>query len=82
MTKTELAKRAINIAVTIGTGKIVGDIIKNNTNPDPDSLADKVTYRAGGMALGGVVAAETSKYTDAQVDEITAWWNENVKKKN
>lgn len=72
MTKTEIAKKVIHIIVTVGVGKIVGDVIKSNTNPE--SVTDKVTYTAGSYALGGLVAAETVKYADNKINEITAHW--------
>ncbi len=69
MNKSLIAKRAISIVVTAGTGKIVGDIIKNNTSPS-DSVTDKVTYTVGAYALGGMIAAKTAEYTDHVIDDI------------
>lgn len=78
MTKLEIAKRAINIAVVIGTGKIVSQVVSNNTNPE--NVIDEITVTAGSLAIGGLVAAETAKYTDAKIDEIADWWKKNVTK--
>lgn len=69
-----ITKKVINVIVTAGTGKIVNDIITNNT--DPETVADKVTYTAGSYAIGGLVAAETAKYTDAKIDEMAEKWTE------
>lgn len=71
MNKTAIVKRTISLVVASGTGKIVGDIIKNNT-ATPESVTDKVTYTVGAYALGGMIAAKTAEYTDARVDEIFA----------
>lgn len=78
MTKIELAKKAVNIVVSVGTGRIIGQVIKSNTHPE--TTVDVVTMAAGAYALGGLVAAETSKYTDGQIDAAVQWWNDNVKK--
>lgn len=61
-------KKTVNFVVAIGTGKIISDIIENNTNPE--TATDKVTYMAGSYALAGLVAHETSSYTDRKIDEL------------
>lgn len=78
MTKIELAKKAVSIVVSVGTGRIVGQVIKSNTHPE--NVVDIVTMSAGAYALGGLVGAETAKYTDGQIDAAVKWWNDNVKK--
>jgi len=71
MNKTAIVKRTISLVVASGTGKIVGDIIKNNT-ATPESAIDQITYTVGAYALGGMIAAKTAEYTDARVEEIIA----------
>ncbi len=74
MNKLALTKKAVHLIVTVGTGKIVNDIVKYNTTPE--GLADQVTYRAGSYALGGVVATQTADYTDRKIDEIAKLWSD------
>lgn len=78
MTKLELAKNAVSIVVGAGASKIVSSIIQNNTNPK--TLADKVSMSAGSVVIGMMVADAAKKYTDAQIDEIAAWYKANAKK--
>lgn len=76
--KLKLIKATINFAVTASTSKIIKEIIQNNT--DPVTLADKAQVLVGSVALGGLIADATSKYTDEQVNEIVAKWNEHKNK--
>ena len=76
MTKTELIKWTTSIVVGAGTGKIVGQIIKNNT--DPQNIVDTTTMFAAAWVLGAMAADATKTYTDAKIDEIAAWWEANV----
>lgn len=54
--------------VGIGTGKIVGKIIKNNVTPE--TLIDKVTVLAAGWVIAGIATNATKKYTDDMVDDV------------
>lgn len=76
MTKLEITKAAAKFIVGAGTSKIVSSIIQNNVSPE--TLTEKVTITAGSIALGSMVADITSKYTDAKIDEIAAWWKNHV----
>jgi hypothetical protein len=78
MTKIELAKNAVKIVVGAGTATIVKAIISNNVQPD--DLTTKVTTTVGSLVLGSMVADLATRYTDAKIDSLTTWYNDNVKK--
>jgi hypothetical protein len=78
MTKLDIAKRAISFTVGFGTSAIIGSIIKNNSAPS--NLPEKVAMPVAGVMLTMMVSDVTKKYTDAKVDEVVAWYNENIKK--
>lgn len=74
-----IAKKAVNVVVGAGASKIVKGIIENNT--DPSKLTDKVAIVGATFVVGAMVSDATSKYTDAKIDDLASWWNENVSKK-
>jgi uncharacterized SAM-dependent methyltransferase len=78
MTKLEITKVAAKFIVGSGTATIVRAIIKNNVQPD--DIATKVTVTAGSIVLGSMVADLAARYTDAKIDAIATWYDENVKK--
>lgn len=77
MTKTDVAKNVVSFAVGMGTGKVVREIIKNNT--EPDKVVDKAAVVVASYVLGAIVADIAKAWTDAKIDEIVFWWNKNVK---
>jgi len=79
MNKIDVTKKVTSVVIVLGTGKIISAITKNNTSPD--KLTDKVTMACAAYVLGMMVADATTKYTDAKIDELVQWWNENVKGK-
>ena len=78
MTKLEIAKSVTSFVVGAGTSKIITQIIKNNTQPE--NLADTVTMTGGAIVLGMMVSDISRKYTDAKIDAVAEWWQQNVKK--
>lgn len=78
MNKLQLAKNAVSAIVGVGTAKIVSSIISNTTTQD--NVIDKVTMTSGSLVLGAMVADLSKRYTDAKIDELVSFWNENVKK--
>jgi len=64
-----LVKLAASGVVGIGTGKIIGQIIKNNVAA-PETMLDKVTVTAAAWVIGGVVTTATKKYTNETIDEV------------
>jgi len=53
--------------VGIGTGKIVGRIIRNNITPE--TLVEKVSVTAAAWVIGSMAAKATKQYTDEIIDE-------------
>jgi hypothetical protein len=74
--KIKIAKQVVSTIVGIGVSKIVSGIIENNV--DTTTIASKVTVASASGVLGWAAADATSDYTDRKIDEITAWWTENV----
>jgi hypothetical protein len=54
--------------VGIGTGKIVGKIIKDHVKPE--TLIDKVTVTAAAWVISAVVTKATKQYTEETIDEV------------
>jgi hypothetical protein len=77
MDKIAIIKKGVNIVVGVAVGKLVSNIIKNNT--DPEKLTDKVAVITGGFVLGSMVADLSKTYTDEKIDEIVIWWNEKIR---
>lgn len=64
----DLLKTATRVVVSLGSGAIVGTIVKNNL-PDPTTI-NKITVPVSTFALGGVVGSKAGQYTDAFIDDI------------
>lgn len=78
MNKIEIAKGVVNFAVGVGTRRIVYGMIKNNVVAE--NPTDTVAVATGSFVIAALVADVSKKYTDAKVDELVAWWKENVAK--
>lgn len=66
LTAVSAVRNAVSVVVGIGTGKIVGQIIKNNITPE--TLRDKVTVTAASWAIGAMVGSATKKFTEKEFD--------------
>jgi len=78
--KLKIAKRVVSTIVGVGTTKIVQGIIENNV--DTDHITSKVTVGAASAAIGYAASEKTSSFTDAKIDELAAWWTENITKRS
>lgn len=78
MKKIQIVKAVTNLIVGVGTAKIVSTIISNNVQPE--TITDKVTVTTGSFVLGAMVADVSSRYTNAKIDEIATWIDENFPK--
>jgi hypothetical protein len=78
MTKLDILKAAAKFIVGSGTTTIVYSIIRNNVQPANTYQA--VSVAASSLAIGMMVADITSRYTEAQINSVAVWWNDNVKK--
>lgn len=76
MTKLDLFKKAVSIAVGFGASAIVNQIIANNVVIEKPH--QKVTVPLASIAIGGVVADASSEWTDSMIDEAAALWNDHV----
>ncbi len=78
MTKREIVKTGISLLVTASVGQVVGQLIKNNTDPS-EKFTEEVKYRVGAFAIGGLVAAAAAEHTNKMVDEAVSLYHEHVK---
>jgi hypothetical protein len=76
MTPIDLTKSILNVLVGVGTAKIVKSIIENNTSTH--TLIAKVTVTSAAVVIGLMASDATQAYSDQKIDEIVAWWRENV----
>lgn len=76
LTGLDITKKAVGFVVGAGTTRIVVGIIENNT--DPEKLHEKAAIITAGVVIGSMAKDATQKYTDAKIDEIAAWWKENI----
>lgn len=77
MTKLELTKAVVGLAVGSGASKIIHSIIKNNVQPS--GVIDQITLVAGSIVLGSIAADASKKHSDIKIEEIADWWKKNVK---
>jgi hypothetical protein len=76
-TKLDIAKQATKIVVGYGTGIIVSGVIA--ANAAPKNLPQKVAVVVTGVVIAMAAKDKIGQYTDAKIDEVVTWWNENVK---
>lgn len=79
MTKTDVVKNVVSAVVGFGVSAAVRGVIKNNTAPE--KVHEQVAITGASYVIGAVVASRCKDYTDAKIDEIATFWNENVKGK-
>jgi hypothetical protein len=68
MTKLEIVKEVVTIAVTVGVGIVVNTAVKNNT-PETMGLLKKSCVALGGFMLAGAISEKVSDYTERLIDE-------------
>ena len=76
MSKLAIFKKAVSIAVGIGTSTIVNQIIANNVVIEKPH--QKVTVPLAAIAIGGVVADASSNWTDNIIDEAAELWTKEI----
>lgn len=74
MDKIAATKKVVRFVVSVGTAKIVHQIIKSNSSPA--NSIDQVSMAVGSMALGGLVAHHSAQYSDKMIDDIVKAWND------
>ena len=81
MSKTAAyAKFVTRIAVQIGTGTIVRNVVTKNV--EPKNKAEEAGVFVASYAIGGVVAEQAGQFTDQQIDEIDNFVRELLAKKS
>ncbi len=76
MDKTAFAKNAVSAVVWFSVSKVIDQIIQNNTTPI--KWLDKPRITIGSYFLGAILAKACKSYTDEKIDELIAWWKENI----
>lgn len=76
MNKLELTKYVTSFIVGAGTTRIVSGIINNNT--EIRHVADQVTVISASVVIGSMASAATRDYTNAKIDEVAAWYRQNI----
>ena len=76
MDKIQIAKNAVSLLVGFGTGRVVKEVIENNT--DPDTVSDKVGIVVGSYVLGALAADAAKGWTDQKIDKAISWWQNRV----
>lgn len=67
LTALKVAKFAVSGLVGIGTGKIVGAVIKNHVTPE--TTIDKVTVTAAAWVISAMVTKATKNATNEMIDD-------------
>lgn len=65
-TKTDIAKAAVSMLVSMKVKEATVNVVGNNTELDPDSA----TVQIGGYVAGALVAYKARPYTDQLVDTV------------
>ena len=71
-TKLDIAKTAVHYITGAGVGKVVHDIIANNT--EPEDFAEKAQIVVGSAVIGSMVAERTAAHVEAKMDAVAAWY--------
>jgi len=72
----KIAKLAVTTAVGIGAAKIIKTIITDNVTPE--KAIDHITVIAGTLAIAGMVAEASKRFTDSKIDEAVEAFNTHV----
>lgn len=72
-----LIKFVSGLAVSVGVGNIVSNIVKATT-PENVGKFKKFCITAGGFAISGIVGAAAAEYTEKQIDGVAKYFNTNV----
>ena len=71
MNPFSIVKSAISIGAIFGVGKVVNDIVANNTNAVTKADALKIT--AGGLLISGLVVDAATERMHGRVDQLQNW---------
>jgi len=78
--KTEIAKTVVGFVVGFGASRIARAIIDKNTDEE-ERLHNRAAVASAQLVVGMMAADAARKYTDAKIDEVVDWWENNVKPK-
>jgi hypothetical protein len=75
----KVVKFVTTTIVGAGTATIVKQVISNNT--EAENIKDQITIPVASLAIGGMVAEASKRYTDHMIDEAAEFYNQNIKPK-
>jgi hypothetical protein len=67
-----IIRLAVNVVGSVGVAKVIGDVIKNNTNVV--TTADAVKVMAGSLVIGSMIVDHASTHVNEQFNSAYAWW--------
>ena len=73
MTKTEIAKMAVQMVVSMKVTQIAEDQIVQHTDADPDGLPVKVGSAVIGWSVAYKLKPQTDKAVDAVITRYQSW---------
>jgi hypothetical protein len=74
MSLIPIAKLAVHAVTTISVGKVVNDIIKNNTSVE--TAVDAVKVAAGSLVIGSIVGEAATAHVTDKMNRAVAWYEE------
>lgn len=67
-TALSIAKLTVKLGASIGTSKVVNDIIKSNTNPA--TAAEQAQVVVGAVVLGSMIGDASSKHVNSKLESF------------
>jgi hypothetical protein len=69
-----IIRLAANVVGSLGVAKVVGDVIKNNTNVV--TTMDQIKVVAGSLVIGSMIVDHASNHVNEQINNAHAWWQD------
>ena len=69
MSALTLVKAGVHIVSALGVGKVLSDVVRNNTNVV--TTADKVLVNAGSLVLGSMIVEKAATHVTETLDNFT-----------
>lgn len=69
MNKLDIFKNLASLAVSIGVGTVVGNVVKSTT-PSDLKMYSRVAVRIGGFVLSAIAVHQAQNYVSNEIDNI------------
>jgi hypothetical protein len=80
MNPFSIAKSVISVGALIGVGKVINDVIANNTNVV--TKADALKVATGSLLISGLVVDTATERMHGRVDQLQNWLEKKKEEKN